>query len=1549
MTQQATGSIAVLVGERVGADEHERVTALVLSFTRTLSGERLRSRHLGLLNASNSIRIESVERPSVGLHVITIGAQLARIADDTWAVVSGLRVKLSTLGEELRIGAHTSTEERKPSIQDYARDLARVARGGGVAVSRALARQLHEPALSEFDLDPENDAVLHFPLSIQSRLAAIATVNRFVAQTADGFTDEWGFLKTSLAGVRDISDLVRDRRALVLGSPWIGKSWVAKHLGDLLDKRRETVWEINLGSHEPKWISERQWDRWVESGKQAYVIVDALDEGIDRQLDLRAGLRLLREAGMHAARLHVLVFSRPTHNELAARALGWDEQLPDITWHMQPLDASAAASFLAEPTDDVAVSQARVAHVRRQVQRLAAPGLVRNLLLLRQLARADETANLQMIEQRVLEQLCQPKANELVESTLGDRRRAAARIAAVLQFSGREWIDLRKRTELPDRDEVLGLADVFPAVGGTVSNRGLERAALALATSGLFEWVEGKGHRFTLQFAKEWFAADALHNCPMSLVRRLTVGPRGGVVLTHRQVIERLAAVRGGAAALLTEAALPLAGPQATLLVAEMLDAAAGGIRFWNLQDPATLSALADQAVAGQLLKVLRDSKQSDDRRHLALDIAVHNASAPGWEDLPSAMVELALETTAGLRLRRTAVSFICNNPVGDPVRSRLDPILQESDVGTGDMRADILLAKLRDGSDVLTIAKAAARPDAGHFDQRASLFWAVADHLDETSVRTIIDQRLGLMPPELPSYALDELYGRAFESWLELDWSTHDIPRILAALDHVDDQSVHLQGVIDERCETQQWLRRMLFFPLSGKPRPTFIRLLEEDASWLVEALDDNASAVSEALLKRVHSFAYVLDEADLHRRELYTILERADATLLTRLEQSADKAKLTRARLLARNKHPKQQGDDRIFVGDAVQLVLAAEHTSSNRIQTLGWVLFVGHWRPEHVYGTFDELTSGDQRAVIDALTQAFGITEPTAFPDDPRETHSVFIRYESAAFSAAVVKGSGDWLTPDVVRVWLPSVLFVGDESLGAVVRRCYEFAPRETRAALLAALAAQAKHSESVVLVQDIPNQAWRDDPDLQASVIDIAADPENDAGAAMVLIWALAHRFGRSVARALSKRATWPGGLKVVVDATQAYLGDGAGLGTVLLGLKPHDRLSFLEPLLERHGGPWSVTLTSWRAPELLDLAAWLLQQFPPESDDARRFGHAQPVTERMRFEDLRGRVVSELIGRDDQSSNAACDKLATLAPPVAPWINRVRSAREVDRVLAGVDPVSARLTPRDVMNALELGFSSSLRSANDLFHVIIELLERIASDCAEGNSLVWYKDERAEEAEDGKRKRRTPAEKRLAQYVRTRLKDLLWTRFGGTVHFAAEVNEAYDDRPDLLGFVLTTEPDATQSTVVIEYKWSHDSRLLKDLGKLATRYVVEKSRGHGIYIVGFSGDRSRIDPTALGLRLNQRARTLEAQAVGLQLHVCMLPFLRPTKPATTRRLVGPAQKKSAQRSRSKGTAAPAARSRKSNAAKTKTQAGGPARKTNKTRKRARLPRGAGTI
>jgi hypothetical protein len=183
-----------------------------------------------------------------------------------------------------------------------------------------------------------------------------------------------------------------------------------------------------------------------------------------------------------------------------------------------------------------------------------------------------------------------------------------------------------------------------------------------------------------------------------------------------------------------------------------------------------------------------------------------------------------------------------------------------------------------------------------------------------------------------------------------------------------------------------------------------------------------------------------------------------------------------------------------------------------------------------------------------------------------------------------------------------------------------------------------------------------------------------------------------------------------------------------------------------------------------------------------------------------------------------------------------------------------------------------------LRSVADLYELVKRGLEtRVALDTPNYVELL-----RGVDSEGSNRK--WPHERSLQAYVHLRIREILALseqHRADIIH--REVHEAAGaDRPD---FVLVRVQAVTDPSVSlelpIEVKWSHNSKecvsaLTEQLGR---RYVVEKNRTHGLYVVGFTGggkSKMHRDPGLLAAALDADRASFEAEH-GVRLGAVMIP------------------------------------------------------------------------
>ena len=157
--------------------------------------------------------------------------------------------------------------------------------------------------------------------------------------------DDHGFVQESEELFR-LERLLSYRAVLIVGPPWIGKSFVADHLNrQTTTAGTQHVFSTTLHLHSPgEPAMPLGWNAWVSSGDPAIWIIDSLDEGESIQRNIhQVILRELQSLEPNVGqRLQVVIFCR----EMALP----DALIPELT--RQYGDHFIAAELLPLTRDD---------------------------------------------------------------------------------------------------------------------------------------------------------------------------------------------------------------------------------------------------------------------------------------------------------------------------------------------------------------------------------------------------------------------------------------------------------------------------------------------------------------------------------------------------------------------------------------------------------------------------------------------------------------------------------------------------------------------------------------------------------------------------------------------------------------------------------------------------------------------------------------------------------------------------------------------------------------------------------------------------------------------------------------------------------------------------------------------------------------------------------------------------------------------------------------------------------------------------------------------
>lgn len=194
--------------------------------------------------------------------------------------------------------------------------------------------------------------------------SSILPQRRFLPAQMQPSLDKLGFLRVdSLDESMGVEDLLSRNTTLILGSPWLGKTFVAKRVDVYLNSKhgkssygfdgrvvRLAARELSPPISAPFW-----WSEWANSSNRACVVFDGIDEDFPSCKTVYSFLALLETlTAEQRSRLCLLLFSRP--NELPD---DFEEKLEKIhspnpderpvgyqVVRLAPLDQESARDFL---------------------------------------------------------------------------------------------------------------------------------------------------------------------------------------------------------------------------------------------------------------------------------------------------------------------------------------------------------------------------------------------------------------------------------------------------------------------------------------------------------------------------------------------------------------------------------------------------------------------------------------------------------------------------------------------------------------------------------------------------------------------------------------------------------------------------------------------------------------------------------------------------------------------------------------------------------------------------------------------------------------------------------------------------------------------------------------------------------------------------------------------------------------------------------------------------------------------------------------------------
>lgn len=1256
-------------------------------------------------------------------------------------------------------------------------------------------------------------------------------------------TDEWGFVEESseLVGFDALSTL---RAVLVVGPPWIGKTFVAEQIQtlELLDGDQ---FPTKLHHHSiglP--LQPPGWGEWVSSVRRANWIVDSLDEGelIQENVhqiilhDLRALTPLARN------RLRVIVFCREANLPESFRdALTGVYADEFAAFELLGLTQAGARHMLGEATFSRVLGKIRE-HGLHSVAQFPAP--------LKYIERhLDEPLTKAVIWEGVLKELLEEKSERKQKRAFNDpeteeRFRAATQLACVMTFAG---VDRVSTGDLDSSSRPLRelIRESPPGVG---PSRAAARRALETAM-----FTRG---RFSQKHLREWMCAFALKDMAPGRLKVLLTEPDGPLHPGHMGILSLLTQLgkpetkdwivtkNGG---LLPQSDQPLSLADVCQILdrlEQIAEDSRASLRFW---DEPSVRQLRVGGLGEELAIRLGDKSRSLARRVLLLQIASTTDSPATVEAaidilcelaLPHELIEAALVVVKRLaapgqlfrldefvrsarptsRVHKACVSAIIKRfldegfwTIDDAARHAPEP--HDDVVDSTHMLEHVLMQALTVPAAMIVIERMLPAVLSGASESSSS----EREKLFHRAIAVVLEQ-------ETPSEsALDALIPLAIRQWelechLRFDFSSG------FRKSEPSRRKLYLAELRYHRDQGNEATRRSFRWIL-----------LPDDVEWLIdqlpaaagnedEMLDDLlvvAGRGSEKLQARARAFVQshspgVVGQFDegLKRRKIWEEEQRTRNELAVRAKSRRDVE----------------------IRAHTTEILDHADCSLQQKMWALSKVCFPSdHARPSNLIGTWDDLDPNTQDRILGVCASAINHCEPTPIP----LTNSVpqTLLFEAWCFRATVMHRPQQLKLDSVmIAKWLPALLHWTIYSDATVIDMCCRTDRRATEQVFLEAIERELQlGSRPAVTVSNMPAQLWT--PPVRDKLVQFMADAQFAPSSRGDLLDRIS-QHDPSIAIPLARNA-------LNADA-KSDLGKAAL--NVLLRLSPNDAWPQVRDDFE-NGRSESLLLlgqlydfrnrdgfNDWPAERLVEMTSMLFSAFPPGSDAEDVDGWLTPETLCCQ---LRDAIPSILFNRGGSEDRKALTKLVADQPQLQPWFDRALAEEKARRIL-GVS--SSQFLPLEsVLDALANADYRFVRHAGDLIEVIEEQLGTISATICEDVELFYRKQDRSSQVEGT-----------LQAYFLRRLFDRLPGRVLApnttVVYLAREHQGKFLRRTDIL--VTATCLDGTQAAVVIEIKWSSNAKISTSLAvQLGDQYLLAEGRTHGIYLVAWNGRVDRWKPS----------------------------------------------------------------------------------------------------
>ena len=1320
-----------------------------------------------------------------------------------------------------------------------------------------------------------------------STLEPNAPTRRVLIETGVERRDDLGFLdRGQTPRILEIAGLSDFPATWITAPPWLGKTTVAKGLYDWLRTsptqfggvgNRVALTELGLPGVDrdipPAW-----WEQWSSEPEARPVawIIDGLDEGVDHNDRLLTAIFncLDRLSDNHRNRLRLVLFSRP-HSGLTEFRDRLHSLYPPYTerilreFELARVDRVTAEGLVGSSDFPRVLDTIR----RNQLESVAGYPII--LGFLKRHPKADRLT-LAEVWQGVLRELLgqsQRISGRPFETRPEERFEAACRIAAILTLTRRETI----REYSPANDEpTIGSIFLEPR-----SNR-LRLAARDVCRTAAFHALAEEGaYCFAQRNIQDWLTAFALADLPTTALTTALSDvngrllPRLGesarlirVIKPDTELVAAIDRLTGGID-LPSDAVEPTLAQALTCLdrLEELAQEADWGLWLGEAKEEG-LDRLGVPGLSDELVCRLSDPARPPQVKQLLIDIAEETKAVKAAD--PAVRLVLDPEEDGGLREK--AMLFIARLGGDDHLRGLVASIGEtpgSSDIDDR-LRGILILELLKRG--LWSIRRAAWHAPATVprvTDSRAMLLYHIKQQMTVADARQILPHFLELLdrhssrrghrlPPFL-NHALSLVRDQEGMPAEDINLLGGLVFGLLARAPYW----VHARSIAQRLRDIPIFRRRLYQFDvereLRGEDSTTTGRrfLAPADCEWLRQKANGEWSALPDIWSDLYRISELARQDGQISPQDWDTLLAEIDRFvpgLPRQIEEARRRFEQQEEQWRAEQRRWETSEPEDRPLTDVVREILARlDLSAADKMRDLGYLCFHPNIRPDHITGTWDDLSEDLQMQVLSTCQAGLETGHPSPLSND--NTVSGATLGEAVLFDRfARLAARLPWLTDELIRRWLPiSFRGVSLERWPDLIRACWSVSQAATEHVLVDAIEDQTRRHEQPSHLRMIPTDCWSGP--LTERLIELICDESGRPRTRSELLETLA---AHDLDRALPIAEEWAH--RPPSSSPEDRLRQ-AGRN-VLLCQSPTAVLDLIESEFDERGSVCLEELhvlhdgredlrTEWRHWPLDSqerLAALLIRAYP--------FGEeSEGEIDIERGNDLRifrDAVIGALLQDPSVEHLGAVDQLANLDPHILQMVLRRRGSAAATQVIrastsnAGDDPSALPLhTARQLLDRKDFRL---VRSPDDLLDATLSALHRIQREVGHDLPLLYFPPEKGSAMTKDTTKRVAELERRhlhedaLQAYLRRRLRDVL----AGVVEqveveILREDQVAYRRRFDLR---VTAPCLGTQqlATVVIEIKWSTNPETKTGLvDQLGQKYLLGEQLRHGVFLVGWSG------------------------------------------------------------------------------------------------------------